>query len=516
MIDSKTVNFFIFFNKLQLIRQALNRLTYLIVLLVVLFVSCNSKPTPTQNNIPNVLEENSGAIYYDSVFRLNKTWKDDFDVMKKRRIIRALVIFNTTNFFFDSKGRPQGISYETLTAFEKFINRNIKKYEDKIHVIQIPVRRDQLIPYLLNGKADIAATNLTITNERKEKVDFSTPWFSDVKEIVVTGPNTQPINKLEDLAGKKVWVRESSSYYNNLITLNKKLKEQGLAKINIQKVEEQLETEELLKMVAAGVINITISDDYIAKAWANVLNGLKLHLDLKINQKAQIGWMLRKNSPLLKDEINAFVAKNQKGSLLFNMKFKKYYNNNTWLEKALSNKQLTAPNKMNALFKKYATQYDFDWMMILALAYQESHLNQNTVSHTGAMGVMQILPSTANDPNVNIPNIQILENNIHAGTKYLRFILDNYYSNANMSQLNKRLFAFASYNAGPAKINRLRKQAEREGFDPNVWFQNVEIIAGRKIGRETVQYVSNIYKYYLTYKLAFESNKQENLLIVKE
>lgn len=521
MTSSKVIHFFNSFNKPQLLRQTVRQFPYLIVLLFVLFVSCNSNPFNSKSS--NTLGKTSDSlttdlwltdtIYHDGIIRLNRISKGDFDVMKQRRIIRALVVFSTTNFFFDNKGRPQGVSYETLTAFEKFINRNIKKYEEKIHIIQIPVRRDQLIPYLMNGNADLAVANLTITEERKEKIDFSNPWITDVKEIVVTGPNAPPIDKLKDLSGEDVWVRASSSYYNSLIALNKKFKQQGISEINIQKAEEQLETEDLLEMVAAGVINITISDDYIAKAWADVLNSLKLHSNLAINKNGQIAWMFRKNSPLLKDEINAFVAKNKKGTLLFNMKYKQYYSNNNWLQKASSNRGFAISNKMNELFKKYATLYNFDWMMITALAYQESHLNQNTISPAGAIGVMQILPSTARDRNVNIPNIQILENNIHAGTKYLRFILDNYYSDVPMSELNKHLFAFASYNAGPAKINRFRKQAEQEGFDPNVWFQNVEIIAGRNIGRETVQYVSNIFKYYLTYKLAFESDQQSNFPI---
>jgi membrane-bound lytic murein transglycosylase MltF len=72
-------------------------------------------------------------------------------------------------------------------------------------------------------------------------------------------------------------------------------------------------------------------------------------------------------------------------------------------------------------------------------------------------------------------------------------------------KLDKALFAFASYNAGPARVQQLRKEAAKRGLDPNVWFQNVEYVAAEKIGQETVTYVSNIYKYYVAYRLIRES-----------
>jgi len=535
----KLLRFFNLLNKLYIKRLLVNQVRYLVIIFgVLLFTSCNSS-----NNSNNSVNNSSLAvdsisntsstkyflgqeekwyeklfsfkkkeldtIWHDSIIRLDKTWKGDFDGMKKRRVIRALVVYNQTNFYFDNKGQPRGIVYDALTSFEKYINRNRRKYQEKIHVVQIPVRRDQLIPYLINGNADIVAANLTITEERKAKVDFSNPSLSGVKEIVVSGPKAPYITKLEDLSGQLIWVRQSSSYYNSIIALNKKFKQQGLAEINIRLVEEQLETEELLEMVAAGIINITISDDYLAEAWSPIFSDLTIHSDLSISKNGSIGWMFRQNSPLLKSEINAFLAKNKEGSLFFNMKFDQYYNNQKWLKRISQDEQLSSQIKMNELFKTYSEKYDFDWMMIASLAYQESHLDQKTISHVGAIGVMQVMQSTANDHNVNIPNIHDLEGNIHAGTKYLRFILDHYFEDAEMNKLNKHLFAFASYNAGPARINRLRRIAEKQGFDPNIWFQNVEIIAGRNIGRETVQYVGNIFKYYVAYKLAYEQMERD-------
>jgi membrane-bound lytic murein transglycosylase MltF len=158
--------------------------------------------------------------------------------------------------------------------------------------------------------------------------------------------------------------------------------------------------------------------------------------------------------------------------------------------------------QMTELFKRYAGQYDFDYLMIGAQAYQESQLDQSKRSQAGAVGVMQVLPKTARDPVVAIPDVTKLDNNIHAGVKYLRFMTDRYFDEPGMDATNRTLFAFAAYNAGPAKVARLRKQAAREGLDPDVWFGNVEHVAAKVIGRETVQYVGNIHKYYIAYRIA--------------
>ena len=168
------------------------------------------------------------------------------------------------------------------------------------------------------------------------------------------------------------------------------------------------------------------------------------------------------------------------------------------------------------LFQQYGEKFGFDWLMLISLAYQESGLDQSVKSQSGAVGVMQMLPTTAKDPNVAIDDIHEIENNVHAGAKYLRFIRDRYFNDADITELNQTLLAFASYNAGPNRIASLRKETAERGLDPNVWFGNVEHIVARKIGRETVQYVGNIYKYYIAYKLLDEQqgdrdNAIENL-----
>jgi membrane-bound lytic murein transglycosylase MltF len=151
----------------------------------------------------------------------------------------------------------------------------------------------------------------------------------------------------------------------------------------------------------------------------------------------------------------------------------------------------------------FGKEYELPWMMLAALAYQESRYDQSLRSHAGAVGIMQVLPSTARDPIVGIPNIYEEEANIHAGTKFLRFVIDQYFISPEIDSLNAGLFGLASYNAGPHRIRRLQKMAEAQGLNPNVWFNNVELMAAQDIGRETVQYVSNIYKYYTSYRYLY-------------
>jgi membrane-bound lytic murein transglycosylase MltF len=178
----------------------------------------------------------------------------------------------------------------------------------------------------------------------------------------------------------------------------------------------------------------------------------------------------------------------------------------------VSETEMKKYNSMVQLFKQYAGKYDFNYLMIIAQAYQESGLDHSKRSPAGAIGVMQLLPTTATDPNVNVKGIEKLENNIHAGTKYLRFIIDRYYKDDKMDDVNKLLFAFASYNAGPAKVKKLREETKAMGLDPNVWFRNVEIAAAKSIGRETVQYVRNIYKYYISYQMAAKQAQEKPMV----
>ena len=225
-------------------------------------------------------------------------------------------------------------------------------------------------------------------------------------------------------------------------------------------------------MVNAHILPMIAVDNHKAAFWAQVFPDIVLHDSFALREGAQVGWAIRKNCPGLKQVINDFVRENKKGSLHFNMLVKRYLKNAGYMKNNLSEKDRLKFKGLITLFHMYADKYCFDWLMLAALSYQESGLDQAKKSHVGAIGIMQVMPATAKDPNVAIANIQQLENNIHAGTKYLRFMTDRYFMDQEIDTLNQHLFAFAAYNAGPARVRRFRKEAGENGLDPNRWFNN--------------------------------------------
>jgi membrane-bound lytic murein transglycosylase MltF len=435
----------------------------------------------------------------------------DYSEMVKRKVIRVLVPYNRAFFFFDG-AQPKGISYETGVQFEKFINKKEKTKTIKIKVVYLPTPRNKLLEELASGRGDIALGNLTITDGRRETVDFSTPFAKNVSEIVVTGRSVTTLKRPYDVSGMEIHVRKSSSYYENLINLNEVLKTADKEPVKIVEADERLEDSDLMEMVSAGLIPAVIVDNHKAKLWKKVFPEIKLHTEAKIHSGGQIGWAVRKNSPELKGVIAEFAKDHKAGTLTGNVIINRYLKSAKYITNAASGAERKKFEKTIDYFKTYGDKYDFDYLMLAALAYQESTLDQSLRSSVGAVGVMQIMPATAGDKNVAITNIDKLEPNIHAGTKYLKFMADRYFpAEGDLDVLNRALFTFASYNAGPNRVKKLRREAEKMGLDPNIWFENVEVVAAKRIGRETVQYVGNIMKYYIAYKMLSEKFHQDKV-----
>jgi membrane-bound lytic murein transglycosylase MltF len=391
-------------------------------------------------------------------------WTGDLDGMVKRRIIRVLVPYSKTLYFVD-RGIQRGLVYDSFRMFENDLNKKLKAKHIKTHVLFVPVGRDDIIPALLEGRGDIAAANLTITPERLKQVDFSDPTARNVSEIVVTGPGADPIKGVEELSGKEVFLRKSSSFYESLQKLNAEFKKAGKTPVKVRLAPENLETEDTLEMVNAGLIQTTIADNHIAEFWKKVLPKIVFYPDAAINTGGMIGWMIRKNSPLLKAELNAMLARYPKGSSVRNQLLQKYLKSTKFVKNATSKEEMAKYNRTVDFFRKYGDKYELDYLLMMAQGYQKSRLDQNVKSPVGAIGVMQVMPATGKE--LNVGDITQLEPNIHAGVKYIRFMMKQYYENEPMDSLNKGLFAFASYNAGPGRISQLRRQAAKRGLDSN-------------------------------------------------
>ncbi|MCP3941960.1 MAG: lytic transglycosylase F [Desulfobacteraceae bacterium] len=439
-------------------------------------------------------------------WQIQNIWTGDYDKLIKHRVIRVLAPYSKTFYFLD-KGMPRGLTYDQMMAFEKMVNKKLHNPRLKIHVLVIPTPRDNLIPALLSGKGDIIAGNMTITDPRKKKVAFADPYLTHINEIVVTGPDSPEIKTIDDLSGQSIYVRKTSSYYESLVKLNKKFIWSWKKRVHIIQISEYLEDEDLLEMLNAGMISMVVVDSHTAQFWDQIFDKIVLHPQIILRDNGSIAWAIRKKSPKLMAIINKFIKKNKKGTRSGNILFERYLKNIHYVRNALVDDKKF--QHITKIFQTYAKQYDFDWLLLKALAFQESGINQNKRSPMGAIGIMQVLPSTARDPNVNIKNIYNLNANIHAGTKYLRYLVDHYFSDPDIDLLNRNLLALAAYNTGPNRVSNLRKEAYSMGLDPNVWFQNVEVVAAKRIGRETVQYVSNIFKYYIAYKLIYDQRAKK-------
>jgi membrane-bound lytic murein transglycosylase MltF len=430
-------------------------------------------------------------------------WKGDYEDLIERRVIRVLVPYGGYQFYYDD-GQPKGAVYELVQRFETYINEQLGRRNIKVYVVVVPVSRDELLPALLKGHADFVAADLTPTEARSIEFNFSRPLLTGINEVIVTGPAAPEIAALDNLAGLEITVRPSSSYFEHLQRLGATMEEAGVEAPRIKRADELLEAEDLLEVVNAGMIGMTVLDDYKARFWAGVFPEITVREDLVINEGGSIAWATRKDTPELLKVINQFLRKYGKGSMIGNDTFNRYLKDASRVRCANSGQNTQKIEELARVFQDYGERFDFDWLMLAAQGFQESGLRQDRRSPAGAIGVMQIKASTAADRNVGIDDISTVDNNIHAGAKYMRFLADRYFSDEGIDDLNQWLLTLAAYNAGPAKVARLRREAKENGYDPNIWFNNVEIIAARRIGRETVTYVSNIFKYYAGYQVISE------------
>jgi membrane-bound lytic murein transglycosylase MltF len=429
----------------------------------------------------------------------------DLDEMKARRMIRVGVTFNRTHYFVDN-GTQRGLTFAYLKRFEEQLNAARTPRNLHIHVVVVPMQRDRLMPALTAGQIDAVAAQWTITPERQRFADFSAPYRRNVSEIVVTAPGIAGVTSVEDLSGREVFVRRSSSYAESLHALNLRLERDGRPPVSVLDAPESLEDDDILEMVNAGLIDTTVVDDYLAEFWSQIFPDMKLQKAVTLRTGGELALAVREDSPKLEAEVNQFVRRHALGTEFGNIIARRYLQNTDFARRATTGEGRESFLALKDLFRKYGDQYSLDYLLMMAKGYQESRLIQDTRSRAGAIGIMQLMPATGKS--LNVGDIRQVEPNIHGGVKYTRRLMDEYLGNEPLDELNKGFFTLASYNAGPSRIRQLRREAARRDLDPNTWFGNVERIAFERIGRETVSYVSNIYKYYVAFRLVAEEEQR--------
>ncbi|MGB7496444.1 MAG: lytic transglycosylase F [Candidatus Acidiferrum sp.] len=367
----------------------------------------------------------------------------DLDGMKKRHVIRVLVVPSHSGFFYD-KGIPHGIYYEAFDQFQRFANQKLKTGGVKITVQFIPVRPEQLEKGLLEGLGDVVGYGVIVTPEREKEVLFTTPIASNVKQVIVTGPKAPPLNTLGDLSGKEVYVNPLTAYYENLQRLSKEFQKAGRPPILVKAADPNLTDEDLLEMVNAGLLPATVTINVRAEFWSRVLPRLTLHPSMVLKSEGQLAFVTRKDSPQLRRLLDEFVQDHDMGTSFGNTLLRRYLQNTKWVQDATSTEEMKKFQAYVRYFQKYAAEYDFDYLMLVAQGYQESLLDQSRRNPSGAVGIMQVIPKYAAAPPINIPNVDSAQYNIQAGAKMLRNIAETYFKDDKLDATNKTLMVFAA------------------------------------------------------------------------
>lgn len=497
----------------------LPRILVLLFLLLVMCMTLSAAPAPgADNGTPSLVPSGPDPRFPDDVVSIDeplpplpfesevpptvlelvsRPFTGDFDAMAERRMIRAGVAYNRTHYFVD-QGVQRGVTYAYLKEFERALNATRRRGSQPVHVVFVPLARDQLLPALLEGRVDIVAAQLTDTPERRELIDFSRPMRRNVSEIVVTAPGVAPVSSVDALSGREVFVRPSSSYHESLRALNVRFEQEGRPPLLILDAPESLEDDDLLEMVNAGLAEATVVDDYLVDFWVQVFTDMVVNRGAILRSGSNVAVAFRKNSPQLEARANEFIRQHALGTTFGNIINRRYLQSTQFVVPAMATAERAKFDSVQAFFDKYGEQYQLDELLLMALGFRESRLDQSVRSPAGAIGVMQLTPATGQW--LGIGDIRQIEPNIHAGVHYLRYLIDAHIGDS-PDELNRGLLAMASYNAGPNRISRLRREAERRGLDPDVWFSNVEQIVSERIGRETVAHVSHVFKYYLAYRL---------------
>lgn len=424
-----------------------------------------------------------------------ETFSGDLAAIKKRKVLRVLTR-NSASTYFLWRGELLGFEYELARHFAD-------QHDLRLEMV-VPPSRDLLIPWLKQGKGDIVAAAMTINEERRAQgVGFSRPYH-EISEILVTRSTDTALDSPQDLHGRTVVVRRSSAYWQSL----EALQQQGI-EFALVAAPEESETEELISRVAAGDIDLTVADSHILDIELTWRDDIRAAFAL--GEPRHHGWLVRNGNPELLKAVDAYLNREYRG-LFYNITYTKYFKNPKRILSHVEERADSGDNDLSpydTLTRKYADLYGFDWRLLVSQMYQESRFDPDAKSWVGALGLLQVMPRTAQE--FDIENLRAPEQGLHAGVQYLDWLRKRFEPALPMG--DRTWFALAAYNAGVGHVRDARSLAAAQGWDPDRWFGNVEkamlLLAKKEYsararhgyvrGEEPVNYVRQIRDRYLAY-----------------
>jgi membrane-bound lytic murein transglycosylase MltF len=406
----------------------------------------------------------------------NNVWKGDLDALAAHRAIRVLVPYSKTLYFVDFGGTQRGLCYDFMRAFEDSLNKKLGARQPA-HPCRVRAR------FAGSTHTDAVGRPRRCRGRQPHRHAgaIQTRGFRDAGRRGCAGGHrhrtrgARPAQPWTISPVEKSTYSPRSSYFESLTRINDGFRSRRMAPVKLRNAPGHFETEDILEMANAGLVNIVVADDYLAKFWKEVYPNITLHPDLVVRTQGDIAFAIRKNSPKLQAELDEFTRSHRVGTLFGNVDLQKYLQQTRWARNAMSQEEVRKFDTMVALFRKYGNEYEIDWLLMAAQGYQESQLDQTRRSQAGAVGVMQLTPATGEQ--MGVGDIHELDANIHAGIKYVRFMVDTYYADDQLDNLNKVLFAIASYNAGPNRVRELRKEAAGQHLNPEC------LVRQRRAGR---------------------------------
>jgi membrane-bound lytic murein transglycosylase MltF len=441
------------------------------------------------------------SLSFAQATKVPEIWSGSYSEMFQRGEIRMAVPYDRT-IYINDKGTPRGLSIQISKGLAKWINA---KYSSQlkgklISIKLVPTISAELLNSLISGRADIAVGDIGLYEPISNSHDLIVNHASRVEqEVLVTGPSSPVLQKMTDLSGQTVYGSRNTNFQMTLGALNEELRRDGRPPVNLISPLGDLDDEDLLEMLNAGLIQYVIVGNWKFKLWQSIYKNIVMHEELSVKDVGWIGWVVRANNQDLNDDLSGFYQSDEFDQSRRAFRQEDYKEHLKGLKDPIDKMAWARFESMRPLFNKFGAEYKLNPLFIASLGFQETLLNQSAVSGVGAIGVMQLMPATG--MSLGVGDIHLLEPNIHAGADYMNQLVTKYFPDAQFEGNNRSLFAVASYNIGPNNVAKAREQAKQLGFNPNQWFGNVEFIATERMGYEPMIYVRNVYKYFMSYRL---------------